>query len=107
MKFETKGFDELHKKLEDWKNRAEKLSKEKQVSFSELFDKTFMKKYTNFSTFDELLENGNFVATTNEEFEAIPDDEFDLHVSKTTKFSCWGDMLNKATELYATRKLGF
>ena len=35
-----------------------------QVSFSELFNESFMKKYTNFSSFEELLSAGGFVVNS-------------------------------------------
>jgi hypothetical protein len=102
--FEFKGFDEIENKLKKWKQRAEELSYEK-IPFSDLFNALFMGKYTNFSSFNQFLNAGGFAAETDEEFKAIPDDEFDLHISKTTKFDCWGDMQSKAAEIYAIKKL--
>lgn len=86
---------------------AKELQNTKTVAFDDLFKTSFMKKNTNFSNFDEFISAGNFTVNSQEDFEAIPDDEMDAHVSKTTKFSSWEDMLGKATEEYVLSTLGF
>jgi hypothetical protein len=88
--------------LADIKKQGEKLEelKGKEVSYSELFNSDFMKQYTNFSSFGELLEAGNFIVKTREDFRAIPDDEFDEHIAKTTKFKDWSEMKQQASYEY-------
>lgn len=71
------GLDKLSKQLKKMEKGAEELNKTKQVPFDELFPVSFMQKYTSFSSIDKLLESGGFNATSQEEFESIPDDEFD------------------------------
>ena len=83
------GLEELQKKMN-------KLSKTNDVSFAELFNSKFMRRYTEFSTFEELLEKGGFEVESEEDFEAIPEDDFDLHISKHTSFSSWEEMLSTA-----------
>ena len=102
-----KGLDKLEKQLKQMQKGAKELSRTKQVSFGELFTTSFMKKYTSFSTMDELLNVGGFKVESQEDFEAIPDTEFDKHIAATTKFKTWEDMLSEATTQYAARKLGF
>lgn len=75
------------------------------VSFDVLFTTKFMKKHTNFNSFDELLEAGNFIVNSQEDFEAIPDKDFDLHILNNTKFSSWDDMLTEAGESYVASAL--
>lgn len=107
MSFKMKGLDKLQKQLKDMEKAAKELENTKTVAFDDLFISTFMRKYTNFSSFDEFLKNGNFTVNSQEDFESIPDAEMDDHVSKTTKFSSWQNMLNKAVEEYTAKKLGF
>ena len=102
-----KGLDKLEKQLKQMQKGAKELSRTKQVSFSELFTTSFMKKYTSFSSMDELLNAGGFKVESQEDFEAIPDTELDRHIASTTKFKNWKDMLNEATTQYAAKKLGF
>ena len=101
-----KGLDKLEKQLKQMQKGAKELSRTKQVSFSELFTTSFMKKYTSFSSMDELLNAGGFKVESQEDFEAIPDTELDRHIAATTKFKNWKDMLNEATTQYAAKKLG-
>ena len=106
MSFKIKGFDKLQKQLKDMEKAAKELQNTKTVAFDDLFISPFMRKYTKFSSFDEFLKAGDFTVNSQEDFEAIPDAKMDAHVSKTTKFSSWQSMLNKAGEEYAARKLG-
>lgn len=106
-KFKVNGLDELQKQLKQMERAAKKLNGKQEIPFSKLFTPAFMRKYTSFSSFDELMEAGGFHAETSEEFEAIPDAPFDAHVAATTKFSSWEDMLGEATEQYVAKQLGF
>jgi len=105
--FKFDGFKDLEKQLKKMERGAKELERQKEVPFSELFTPAFMRKYTSFASFDDLLEAGGFHAETSEEFEAIPDAPFDSHIAATTKFRSWEQMLGEATEQYAMKKLGF
>lgn len=105
--FKITGFDKLEKQLKQMEKGAKELSKTKHVSFGELFPASFMRKYTSFSSMDELLDASSFKSETQEDFEAIPDDEFDKYIAANTKFKTWEDMLGEATSQYAAKKLGF
>jgi hypothetical protein len=102
-----KGFDKLQKQLKSMEKSAKDLESTKEVSFGVLFNSSFMRTYTNFESFDELLTAGGFVVNNQDDFKAIPDDEFDSHVRNTTKFDSWQQMLNTATEKFVVKKLGF
>lgn len=84
--FEFSGFDDLQQELEQMQQAVEDLGEERSVTFEELFTEVFMEEYTNYSSIDELLEAGGFHAETNEEFDAIPEEELDAHIAKTTNF---------------------
>lgn len=105
--FKITGLDKLQKQLKEMERSAKELSGTKEVPFSDLFTTSFMRRYTPFSTFDELLEAGGFHADTTEEFAAIPDAPFDAHIAATTRFKSWEEMLSTAQEQYITKKLGF
>lgn len=107
MSVKINGLDELQKQLNHMKKAAKELDGTHEISFDKLFTFSFMRKYTNFTTIDELLASGGFQANTNEEFENIPEDELDEYIAKTTKFNCWQDMLEEATSQYVAKKLGF
>ena len=57
-----------------------------------------------------LLKNFSFrggYGTTKEEFETIPDAEFDEYVRSTTDFESWLDMQEAAGAAYISKRLGF
>ncbi|CZR97687.1 hypothetical protein CDFC105_73435 [Clostridioides difficile] len=99
------GFKDLEKSLKN----LEKNIKEStgQVPIDKVCNSKFMTKYTNFTSFDELLKSGNYNVNSSRDFEAIPKDEFDIYISKNTKFSTWNKMLSTATEEYLKSTLKF
>lgn len=101
------GFDELEKKLKHMERAARKLNGTHQVPLTELFTPSFMRKHTPYSSFDELLDDGGFVVNSSEDFEAIPDEALDKHISNNTNFDSWKGMSEKAASEYALKKLGF
>lgn len=107
MGFKIKGLNELQKQFKKMEQAARELEGNNSIPFSDLFTSSFMNKYTNFSNFEEFLEAGEFTVNSQEDFESIPDSDMDLHVSKSTKFSSWQNMLESATEAYVAKKLGF
>lgn len=102
----TNNLNDLSKYLKNIEKNAKELEKTTSVSFDVLFNSNFMQKYTNFLTFDELLNAGKYVVNSQEDFEAIPEKEFDKYISTCTKFDNWQDMLNTASSEYAIKKLG-
>lgn len=100
-----KGLDSFQNRLNQLEKSAKKLNGTHTVPLSELFTRSFMTRHTKFQTFEELLETGGFVVNTTEDFEAIPDDVLDDHISKNTDFSSWSDMSSKAASAYVLNKL--
>ena len=107
MKIEISGLEELQNELERMKENAEELSGTTQVPFSELFPTSFMRKYTQFSSMDEMLIAGSFDIESQEDFEAIPEELLDKHIAASTRFTSWEAMLEEATTQYVAKKLGF
>lgn len=94
--------------IKSFTEKFEKLSKELEkepTPINKLLTKSFMEKYTDFSSFDELLENSNFTVNTNTDFENLPKEEFDNYIDSVTKFSSWSEMIKKAGSLYVVSKL--
>lgn len=105
MSTNINGFDELIDSLKSLEKNVHNLEGTHTISFDKLFTKTFMEKHTDCSSFDGFLKAGNFVVNSQEDFEAIPDDEFDQYVSHATNFDSWADMLNQATKDYLSSEL--
>ena len=68
------------------------------ISFTELFTSEFMQLYTQYESIEELLSSGGFEVNSEEDYEAIPDEDIDAHVAKTTNFRSWKEMLTEAVE---------
>lgn len=106
MSFKITGLDKLQKKLNNLQRNAEALDGEHQVPFSELFNSSFMQRYTNFASIEALIDAGGFKVETPEDFKAIPDDDWEKHIAKTTNFSNWQEMMNEAASEWAKNQLG-
>ncbi|EGW40773.1 hypothetical protein [Desulfosporosinus sp. OT] len=74
------------------------------LSFTDLFTSEFMQLNTQFDSIEELLSAGGFVINSEEDYEAIPDEDIDAHVAKTTKFDSWKELLTNAIETTFTLK---
>ena len=75
------------------------------VDFSELFDRSFMRRFTHCRSFERFLAGGHFRVRSQAEFEALPEEAMDAYVRRVTRFSSWKEMLDTATDLYARRQL--
>jgi hypothetical protein len=75
------------------------------VDFEDLFDKSFMRKHTNYRTFEKFLQGGKFYITSQQDFEALPEEQMDKHVVKATRLGSWKEMIDFATDIYARRQM--
>lgn len=107
MSIEIDGLDEFMDSLDEMEQSVEQLANKQSVSFEELFTYSFMKDNTNFTSIDELLKSGNFIVNSQEDFESLPEDELDVHIANTTKFSTWNEMFSSASDLYLDENLEF
>lgn len=103
MTVEIKGLDGLESELSNLQNRIESLGGE--VPMQELFTDEFMENYTEFGTFEEFLEESRWNVETQEDFERIPEDEFDGYVDEKTGFDSWEMMLSVAGREYVMRQI--
>ncbi|MGJ0354054.1 hypothetical protein [Aliarcobacter cryaerophilus] len=81
------------------------LSKSKSISFNDLYPRSFMLANSSFSSFEELISNSTFTITSQEDFNNIPEKEWDSYIKSVTKFSSWDEMKSKAFHVYMSKKL--
>lgn len=91
----TSNLNEVANKLQ---NAADRIPDK--VSFDTLFNKAFMNKYTNFDSLEDLLTYCGYEVNSKEDFEAIPEDEFNKKISSCTKFNSWNEMYTTAGQEY-------
>jgi len=93
------GIEELQANIED-------IDGENQVSVTELFPPKFMSKHTESGDFEEFVEDSPWAVESEEDFEAIPEDEWDDYVRESTTFDGWEEMQKSASGEWAKRQLG-
>jgi hypothetical protein len=78
---------------------------EKHHMMKRLFTDPFMKKYTEYNTFNEFIEQCDYInenpdTITYKLFEKLPKRKWDEYVRSHTSFSSWNQMFEKAVERY-------
>lgn len=74
------------------------------LPLDQLLSSSFLQKFTPFESLKELLQSGGFSAASAEDIKALPQDQLNEHVTRTTSFGSLKDMLVKAAEFYTQRK---
>lgn len=105
MRVTLSGFDDFKKHLEKLEENVKKLEGRHNIPFSELFPASFMSKYTDSSSIEELLQKGDFDIKSQEDFEKIPDHKMDDFIATHTSFLTWKEMLTKGFEEWSARQL--
>ena len=105
-KFSVTGIDEFEKELKTISNKAEKFGKKKQHSYNKVFNSTFLKKHTKFSSFKKMMEASNFDCSTQEKFDSIPKEDLDKFIQSISRYRSFDNMLKAASEDYLVKELG-
>lgn len=103
--FKIKGLDNFQNELKKLQNNLEKLEGTQSVPLDDILSPDFMSRFTNFSSFNELIEKSGYTVEVQEDFERIPDNEWDEFISANTQFSSWQDMLDLAGYEYSQQLL--
>lgn len=105
MGVEIEGIDDLADDLEQMAEQALGLEGSNEVPFTELMPPAFMSKYTDFESVESFIDESQWDVEGQEDFEAIPDAEFDQYVNENTRFDTWEQMFSKAGEEWMARQL--
>lgn len=97
MEYEDSGLRRLQENLRG-------LSNTQQVPLTELLSPEFMRQHTHFVSFDAMLDASPF-AVTADDFQAIPDDDWDAYVRKVTPFGSWENMQKEAGVAWVRARL--
>ncbi len=106
MKIQVKGLREAQRTLKDIERRVERMGGSRPLPFDEIMTPSFMARFSNFSSFEEMVNKSGFAVNSQEDFEAIPDEQWDHFVAANTQFRTWSDMLELASAEYLKRGLG-
>lgn len=97
---------ENFKPLEDLVRRARELEGQRSVSVTALLTPEFLSSCSRFASADEMFAASGFRIESAEDFNAIPDAEWDGFISSNTSYSDWKRMLQVASGEWAKRQLG-
>lgn len=100
------GLDEIKKQLDGMTKAAEEMNGSS-VSMDELLNYDFLASTTKFSSMDEMFAASGFLIENQQDFEAIPEDKWNDFIRSVSSFNSWEDLLDKAGEEWAAKKLGF
>ena len=100
------GLDDLQKKLQQLAANAKALDGKHNVGLNELFPPSFVRRYTQFASIDELFAQSGFKVETQADFEAVPSDQWDIFIKGHTQFASWQQMKEKAGAEWTKGKLG-
>jgi hypothetical protein len=93
-------FDDIAKRA------AELDGKQQTMPLRELLNNDFIAKYSLFASFDELIASSTFKVETKDDFEAIPDAEWDTYIANNTSFESWEKMQRQAAAEYLVKQIG-
>lgn len=99
------GLDETIKKLNDLKKKADAMNVQS-VPVTEILTSDFLTRHTPFGSAVEMYEASGFKIETKEDFEAVPDDEWDAFIRSVSSFDGWQAMLGAASKEWAVKQLG-
>lgn len=98
IKSNTNGLKKLS-------NNLEELGNKKSISLPELMPADFISKYSQYENVEKLFEHSGFNIESQDDFSAIPDDEWGEFISKNTSFTSWEEMQKKAVEEFTRKQL--
>ncbi|WP_230432501.1 hypothetical protein [Plesiomonas shigelloides] len=96
----------LNDNFKQLENNIKDMDGTHEVKLTELINKEFLLACSNFSSLGELIEAAGYKVESQEDFEAIPDDQWNEFIMTNTKYSSWEEMQEAATIEY-TKKLLF
>lgn len=106
MTMKITGIKELQDKLGDLSRRALNLKGPRSVPIADLLTPTFLSRCSRFQSAAELFEASGFTVNSQEDFAAIPDQQWDTFIRQNTSYSTWEEMLKAALADWTKRELG-
>ena len=101
------GFNQLTRKLADLASKAKALDGQHSVPVTELLTSSFISAHTRFADVNQMFEGSGFKIESQEDFSVVPEDKWDEFIRSISSFRSWSEMLAKAGEEWAAKKLGF
>jgi len=98
MDLETWSVGEIMDDLDALTEEGRGMLENRHVPIEELFPQKFMTDYTEFNSILELFSHSGFDIESPDDFDQVPDDQWDAFIASYTEFSDWAEMLQTAME---------
>ncbi|WP_248910136.1 hypothetical protein [Halocatena marina] len=105
MVFET-NLETAAESAETLPSAEEALDEHDEIPLTELFSDEFLTEYTDFDTFDGMVAASPSPATSADELELVPGDEWNAFVAETTDFEDEREMLFAVRDYWVASQLG-
>ena len=104
------GIDKAMKNLSTLQRNAQELHGEHRVALDDLYTASFMAKYTEYATIQDMIDASGVLADIGEQDDARAREAFDGQpwsdfVNRHTRFSGWGEMLSTAGKEHVATQL--
>jgi hypothetical protein len=106
FKVSIEGLEDVNDALDTFNKKLDDLASEKTIPLSELFTPQFLSKYTSFTSLEDMVQKSGFKVETQEDFESIPEKEWNTFIISHSQFSSWEEMMETGSQEWAQRKLG-
>ena len=101
-----RGVDRFKRRLRELERRAAAFGDMDRVPVAELFPPEFMRRHTDFATFDELVAESGHDVDSLSDIDRIPEAHWDAVVRRNSGFGSWAEMRRLAEEGWVRRELG-
>jgi hypothetical protein len=91
--------------LEKLQKNFSELSGTTELMLVDIMDSQFIAGCSQYSSLEELFDSSGFKIDSKEDFEAIPDDEWEAFITSNTSYDSWLEMQKAAVTAYTQKKL--
>ena len=83
---------------------AKKLDGQHSIPVTELLSSSFVAACSRFQSAEELFNASSFNIESPEDFQAIPDHEWDVFIKENTNYQNWSEILKAAAAIWTKKK---
>ncbi|KYZ08715.1 MULTISPECIES: hypothetical protein [Vibrio harveyi group] len=95
------NMDSFEKLAENTRN----LQRKKSVKLADLMDSEFLAGCSDFKDLEHMFDESGFIINSKEDFEAIPDEEWEVFITNNTSFESWEDMQKAASAAFVKKQM--
>jgi hypothetical protein len=106
MVIEIKGLGELQEKFSDLSNRLEDLNGTHNIPINDLLTPVFLSGCSAFESADQLFAMSGYELNSQDDFNAIPEEDWVRYINKNTSFTGWQEMLQAAAAMWVKNRMG-